>query len=122
MTFHPGGDESADCYIFGMAQDGGGLLPNVNRWRQQIGKGDLTLDEVRGLPSVKVLGEERPLLEEYGAFTGMDGKRIEDGGMLAVPCLLGQRAVFIKFTGPAPLVRAQKANFLEFCRSLKVEE
>ena len=87
-----------------------------------MGNETLTEDALASLPRVKVLGAERAVVEAYGAYTGMDGKRIEDGGMLAVACLLGPRSLFVKFVGPAPVVRAEKDNFLAFCRSLDVSE
>lgn len=122
VTFHPAGDKTADCYIFAMVGDGGGLAGNLNRWRRQIGSKPLTAEEIKALPSVMVLGKERPLLEEYGRFTGMGGEAVEESGMLAVPCFLGSRSIFIKFTGPAQLVRDEKENFLSFCRSLTTEK
>jgi hypothetical protein len=121
VTYQPAGNKKADCYIFAMVGDAGGLVGNINRWRRQIGTTPLSAAEIAALPTVMVLGKERPILEEYGRFTGMGGEAVEESGLLAVPCFLGPRAVFIKFTGPAQLVRDQKENFFSFCRSLSTE-
>ena len=122
VSFHPAGDKTAECYVFAMAADGGGLADNLNRWQRQMGQPALPDAAIEALPRISVFGEDRHLLEAYGAFTGMTGKRIEDAGMLAVPCFLGSRAVFVKLTGPAQLVRDEKENFIAFCRSLAEEE
>ena len=52
----------------------------------------------------------------------MDGKEVEGAGLLGIVCLLDDRALFVKFVGPAQLVRKHKDEFLAFSRSLRIEE
>src|SRR5690606_28493229 len=55
VNFAAGENGEVEVYF---STAGGGLVPNVNRWRKQVGLGDLTDEEVAQLPKVNILGQE----------------------------------------------------------------
>jgi len=122
VTFHPEGNEAAQCYVSMMAGTAGGIDMNVNRWLGEIDKDPLNPKEISELPTVDMLGTKGVLIEATGTHRGMDGKETEGAGLLGIVCLLDGRALFVKMVGPAALVRSQKDEFLAFARSLRIEE
>lgn len=127
VTFHPKGDKSAQCYISQLNGDGGGLAMNVNRWLGEMGQGPIQPDKLLKLPAIKMLGKDGTLIEAYGSFQssmkgGAAGGKLANAGLLGVACFLPERAIFVKFTGPSELVKAERENFLAFARSIKLSE
>jgi hypothetical protein len=119
VTLHPGGDESAECFIFVLAGSGGGTVANLNRWRNQMGQGDLPAEEIDALPKVEVLGRSVPVIEVGGSYTDMAGTSRDGYLLLGVVVELGSSTVTVKFTGPEGVVRGERGNFLAFCASLR---
>lgn len=113
--------EGAECYVTRLLGDAGGLRANLDRWSDQVGRGSLTDEAFEALPKVVMLGQEVPWLEMEGDFTGMDGMTHKAQGLLGVACIRAGDSLFVKLTGPEPLVRAQRENFLAFVRSLEEE-
>src|SRR5690606_21160343 len=101
--------------------DAGGVLQNVNRWREQVGAGPLTQAQVAALPKVALLGSEAPIVEAAGTFQGMNDGPREGFAVLGTLASAGDAMVFVKMTGPQDVVRAERERFLAFCRSLAVE-
>jgi hypothetical protein len=119
VTLNPGGDESAECFVFILGGGGGGTVANLNRWRNQMGQGDLTPEEIDALPKVTVLGHPVPVVEVGGVYTDMSGTSREGYLLLGVVAELGSSTVTVKFTGPSSVVRAERGKFLAFCASLR---
>lgn len=111
----------SECYIAVLGPGGGGLLANLNRWLGQFGQPPLDERELAALPTVEVLGEEAPLLEVEGNYTDMGGTEYADQRLLAVACLLPDKSVFIKMTGPSAEVEAQRDAFIAFSESLRAQ-
>jgi len=122
VTLHPGGNKDAQCYVAMMGGDGGGLDMNVNRWLDQVGAAARKPAEIAKLPTIEMLGGKGVLVESYGNFSGMGAEAKKGAGLLGIICLLDGRAVFVKFIGPADLVKREKDNFLAFSRSLRMEK
>ncbi|MBI2923560.1 MAG: hypothetical protein HYY18_21100 [Planctomycetes bacterium] len=108
VTFVPAGTTGVECYVTVLAGTGGGLESNVNRWRSQLKLEPLSAAEIAALPTVPVLGHSAPLVEIYGA----------ESGLLGLVCELGPQTVFVKMTGPTPSLRDERERFVAFCRSL----
>lgn len=119
VTFAPAGDPTTECYVTVMAGEAGGVVANVNFWRDQMGQPPMPEAEVAKLPTVEVLGRAAPLVEVEGGFTGKQGGRIEKAALLGTICLVGDRTVFVKMTGPADTVKREKDRFVAFCKSLR---
>lgn len=115
FTFAGGGE----CYVTRLGGDAGGLRMNLDRWRDQIGLGPLDDEAFAALERVQALGQEVPVFEAAGTFKGMDGKEKKDQGMLGVAVIRAHDSLFVKLTGPAGAVRAERANFLAFVVSLE---
>lgn len=108
VTFLPEGQSGVECAVTVLANDGGGLEANINRWRGQLNLAPLDKAAIAALPTVPVLGRAAVLAE-------IDGGKV---GMYALMCELGSHAVFVKMTGPMEGLRAERERFLAFCRSL----
>jgi len=121
VTLHPEGNKDAQCYIAMMGGDGGGLDNNVNRWLDQVGAPPRKPAEISSLPTIDMLGAKGVLIESYGNFSGIGAEAKKGAGLLGIVCLLQGRAVFVKFIGPADLVKREKENFVAFSRSLRLE-
>jgi hypothetical protein len=111
--------EGAECYVTRLTGDAGGLRANLDRWRDQVGRGRLTEDEFAALEQVEMLGQSVPVLALEGDFTGMDGATRAGQGLLGVACIRAADSLFVKLTGPEAVVRAEHGNFLSFVRSLE---
>ena len=120
LSFVFGANEEGECYLSRLPGAGGGLTPNVNRWRGQMGLAPMTDAEIAALPKKMMFGLEGTYVDLSGAFSGMGGgPGKENYRMLGVILSSDSGAVFVKMTGPAELITAQQANFDAFCASLQ---
>jgi len=111
-----------ECYLTILGGGGGGVHGNVNRWRDQMGLGEISPAEVEALPRVNLLGRDAYLLELEGAYRGM-GTEVRDGWALRGAILGSDRfTIFVKFTGPLEVVRLQRDAFDAFCASIGLHE
>jgi hypothetical protein len=108
-----------ECYITRLGGDGGGLLPNLNRWRGQFGEQPLGSDEFAALERVTMLGQEVAVLEVGGDFTGTDGQPRTNQGMLGVAWIGNGESLFVKLVGAKDVVHAERASFIAFVQSLR---
>jgi hypothetical protein len=108
FTLFAGAGEGLECYVTTLGGDAGGSLANVNRWRGQIGLSGITQVELAGLPTVKLIGRDAPLVECEGT----------KASLIAIASNGADRSVFVKMSGPRELVKEQRAAFLAFASSL----
>jgi len=110
-TFNVAGEseQSAEIAVSAFPGDVGGALANINRWRGQLGLGPIKPEDVAGISSPVEAGDIK------GTVVNIDAgaKR-----MLVATMPHAGNSWFFKMTGDAPLVEAQKANFLEFVKSV----
>jgi hypothetical protein len=104
------GEERANAEVTNM-RIGGGVLLNVNRWRDQVGLREITKAQLDRAPSktIKVAGRECP----YYDFTGSARR------LLVVSVERGDKSWFFKLIGPAGLVGKNKSRFESFVQSVK---
>ena len=98
---------------------GGGLEMNLNRWRQQVGLGELSGDALlKSTSSIDVTGGKATFVE----MTGTDAKAGKAaqlvGVMVQQPGQSGQ-AWFYKLMGDPKIVQAQKDAFTKFVQGVK---
>ena len=112
VTFLAGEKREVECYVTALGGDGGGMAANLNRWRSQMGRADLTEAEIGALPTIAMLGSQARMIEI---------EREGDKGdvVLGAVCLQPDHAVFVKMLGPKGSVEAQRAAFVEFCQSIR---
>jgi len=119
VTFRPEGAKDTECYVTILSGRAGGVPANLNRWRQQMGKPDLTEDEIAALPKAHVLGGDGVFLAiAEGDFTGDMGSDVQGAAMLGFVVERASDSVFVKMLGPASEVLPERDNFESFCRSL----
>jgi hypothetical protein len=105
----------AECYVTLLSGSGGGMLANVNRWCGQMGQAPLTEEDLSKLARVPMLGAEATLLElERGASSSTAPEFL-----LGAVCLLPERSIFVKLTGPRALLERERTAFQEFCKSAR---
>jgi hypothetical protein len=118
VTYTVGGGE-AECYVTLLSGVAGGVDANINRWRSQMGITE-TLDSaaIAALPKITVLGEQAPLVEIEGKYTGMDGQATEGYMLYGTVCDLDGETLFVKLVGPSGEIKGEHDNFVAFCQSL----
>jgi len=100
----------ADLSVISLAGDAGGVLANINRWRNQLGLPPITEAQLSGnFTQVDVL-DAKVILVDFAK----DKTR-----MLAAILPHGPSTWFFKMTGDNSLVEAQKTRFTEFLKSLR---
>lgn len=120
VTYVPDGAPSTECYVTVLGGDGGGLLSNVNRWREQFGMSSLGTTELMSLPTAQVLGQPSTLVDARGPYRGMDGSVRPDQALLGLVCIRAEGSVFVKMIGPPQEVEAERERFLRFVESMEV--
>ena len=107
------------CYVTVLGGAAGGIGPNVNRWRAQLGLEEAGDDEVAKLPKLEMLGKKAIYVAIDGSYTSRDGEQVDPARMLAVICPMEGNVVFVKLIGPGKGVKANEAKFKAFCKSLR---
>ncbi len=122
INFTFGAEGKGECYVSRLANTGGGVVENVNRWRAQIGQPALSEAEVGNLPKISVFDLPATYVTADGSFAGMGGGSvIEDARLLGAILTTPQGALFVKMTGPREEVIANEEKFAAFCASLRLE-
>jgi len=108
------GGAQAAVNVSSLAGDGGGLLPNINRWRQQLG---LTPVDEAGLnkivSTIDASGGKATIID----FSGTDGGK--PARLIGAVLPLGGQTWFYKLMGDADLVAQQKEALVKFVQSAK---
>jgi len=98
------------------AGDGGGLLPNVNRWRGQLGQGGWSEAELKkNAQEIEVAGGKATYLE----LAGTDSSTEKPAATLGAQVVRDGRTWYYKLMGEPALVAAQKENFVSFVKGVK---
>ncbi|MEI8386280.1 MAG: hypothetical protein WCG76_01665 [Verrucomicrobiota bacterium] len=104
--------ETADISVSVFGGDGGGELGNVNRWRSQIGLGEVDAGGLKPLV-VPVAGKDSQILT-----VDMVGPK---GRILAGWAKIGARTWFFKLAAPDALAGSEKAAFAKFLGSVQFQ-
>jgi hypothetical protein len=121
-SFSVEGKAGLDC---GITIANGALEANVNRWRKQMGLAEVTPEAIAQLPTRLLLGGNAVVVELAGTYAGMGGVQQKDAKLVGVIYQLdmGERAaaaVFVKMTGPAAAIDAERKNFDALCDSMRM--
>jgi hypothetical protein len=111
-TFKVPGTGKIDGSVVTLPGDSGGELPNVNRWRGQIGLGPT---DNAGLAAARTTVKTRAGVASVYDFTSEGDKKSR---LIAAILYVGGSAWFIKLTGDAEPVTAARPAFLELLGSL----
>jgi hypothetical protein len=105
----------ASVNVSSLAGDGGGLLPNVNRWRAQLGLAPVTDADLSNLPTIDASGGKATLIE----ISGTDARTGKPAQLIGLVLPLGGQTWFYKLMGDADLVAQQKDALVQFVQSAK---
>lgn len=115
-----GENDEGECYVTRLSGMGGGLAPNVNRWRKQMGAAELTEEEVAALPKKTLFGQDATLVSVDGTYSGMGAAAKGDSRLHGLILNINGAMVTVKMTGPKELVSSNESKFDAFCASLDV--
>lgn len=108
-------NEKAEVTLSALGAAAGSLLDNVNRWRDQIALPPITESDLAKISSeIKIQDQAAQWVDLTG-----EGDPAPAQAILAVVIPQGERTLFVKMMGNGQLVRAQKAAFEQFVRSLQ---
>ncbi len=98
------------------AGEGGGVVGNVNRWRQQLGLGELPVDEVNKLvQTLPVAGGQAQWVD----LSGTDSRTGLKARLLGVIVPQAGQTWFYKLMGDDSVVAREKDAFLKFVQSAR---
>ena len=116
ITYLVGSAGESECYVTLLGGSGGGMLANINRWCGQLGQAPLAQADLDKLEQIEMLGTQATLVElERGASSSNSPEYL-----LGAVCLLPERSVFVKMTGPRALLERERAAFQSFCKSARI--
>jgi hypothetical protein len=109
---------AGDLSVIVLEGDAGGLLPNVNRWRGQIGLPELTESQL-SVESTRIRpgGRAMTLVSFASTDALIEGK--EKKRLMAAVYSSAGNTWFFKLVGEDRLVQSAERDFLEFLKSLK---
>ncbi len=104
---------NAEVYVVELAGDAGGLVANVNRWREQI-----------GLPQVSDSAVRSQAKSGTGASGNFQWYEIINPGnpsnaIYAAVLTLPPSTIFVKMVGPAGTLQEQRSAFVTFSGSIR---
>jgi hypothetical protein len=119
------GDQALELTVSALPGNGGGLLPNINRWRGQLGLPPIREDDE---PSMRELLKPENLInvaDGRGLLVEMSSEAFDAALRRKVLVLLAPRREeiwFIKMTGPEKEVDGQRQGLALWMRSFKLRE
>jgi len=124
----PGDTVGAECgvYFFGAGQ-GGSVNANVERWKGQF-QGPDGKTAPATVATRKAGGLNLTTIETAGAYSGLGGPMAQSRGAVPGYRLLGAIVegpggnVFIKFTGPAKTIAANRQKFEQLLASFQLDK
>ncbi|MGK0218824.1 MAG: hypothetical protein ACI9HE_002320 [Planctomycetota bacterium] len=109
-----------ECYAVAMGGDGGGLVANVNRWRDQVGQPPISAEAVAALPMHPLSLRPAPFVEVEGDYRNMEAAVVSGAKLVGLIHTMPGFTLFVKMTGPTDLVDAELPRFLALCASLDI--
>ncbi len=96
------------------------VIPNIDRWRQQMGQPPITPEEAAALDEIPLFGQNAKKIVIDGAYSPVAADAAKPGYRLVGALLqIPQFTFFVKMTGPRQLVEAEEKNFDEFTSTLQ---
>jgi len=109
------GNATAAVNVSQLDGNGGGLLPNINRWRGQLGQTPLTEDDISKLATMDISGVKATVAD----ITGTDARAGKPARLVGVVLPLNGQTWFYKLMGDPDLVAQQKDALIQFIQSAK---
>jgi hypothetical protein len=109
------GDATAAVNVSQLDGDGGGLLPNINRWRGQLGQPPVADADIATLPTIDATGTKATLVD----ISDTDARSGKPARLIGVIVPFGGQTWFYKLMGDPDIVAQQKDAFTKFVQSAK---
>jgi len=108
----PADGATGDCSVVLLSGEGGGVAPNVNRWRGQVGLPPQSEDDI--------LEDAKVVQGKIGAFSvfRIANPDAPDSAFLAAILPVSGSTVFVKLNAPAGTLDALEGGFVAFCKSI----
>jgi len=111
------GGETGEVTIIDLSKEHSPLLPNINRWRGQVGLKDITEAELsKESEQLKAGDLEATYVKLIGPKTSKPATAI-----LGAIIYRENLAWFVKFTGPPKLAEQEADRFKQFVQSIRFE-
>tara|TARA_R110002095_G_scaffold179130_3_gene156273 strand:+ start:304 stop:1425 length:1122 start_codon:yes stop_codon:yes gene_type:complete len=111
------GEETAEVTIIDLAKAASPLLPNINRWRGQVGLKEISeADLPKESEQLKAGDLEATYVKLIGPETSKPPQAI-----LGAIIYRDELAWFVKLTGPAKLAEQEQDRFKQFVQSIRFE-
>lgn len=111
------GGETGEVTIIDLAKAASPLLPNINRWRGQVGLKDISeADLPKQSEQLKAGDLDATYVKLIGPETSKPAQAI-----LGAIIYRDNLAWFVKFTGPAKLAEQEQDRFKQFVQSIRFE-
>jgi hypothetical protein len=107
------GEAEAAVNVSELDGNGGGLVPNLNRWRKQLGQPAMAEEDAAKLPTIDASGAKAVLAD----FTGTDARSGKPARLLGLVLPLNGQTWFYKLMGDPELVGQQKDALIKFVQS-----
>jgi hypothetical protein len=108
------GGAKADVNVAEMGGEGGGLVPNVNRWRGQLGLPAASeTDFSKSVSTLDIPGGQASLVD----LTGTDSKTGKPARLVGAIVPQNGQTWFYKLMGDEQIVAQQKDSFIKFIQS-----
>ncbi len=116
--FVVGGDANAGTAVNVSSSpgDGGGLLANVNRWRQQLGLGPVDDAGLAKLTTSLDMANGKGVVVD---FSGTDARTSQPARLVGAVVSQAGQTWFYKLMGDSKTVESQKAAFTQFVQTAK---
>jgi hypothetical protein len=119
-TYRVAENPPLDVTVTPLPASAGDVLPNVNRWRKQLGLPDTNeTDVAKDLTAVKVGGADAQIVDLTGPDPDPNGKSQQR--MLAAIVPLAGKVYFFKMSGAANVVGPQRNAFEAMVKSAHVD-
>jgi len=100
-----------DFSLIQLTGDGGGIVPNINRWRVQLGLEPQLQHEIESS-----MVDQKGLLGMYKLINIMNNQ--DNSAFLAAIIPLGNQTLFAKLSINVSAIAEVEADFIEFCSSI----
>lgn len=119
LNFRIDGEPDIECFAMTLRGRAGGIRANVNRWCRQMSVAPIAPADLDRCEKFPMLGSTGLVLELRGTYLGMGQVKHHGWGLIGVICPQEDRTVFVKMTGPADAIAAQRESLVQFCKSLR---
>ena len=110
-------NQQVEITIIDLAAQAGSLLPNINRWRGQVGLAEVDQQQMESQLKEMAVGDVQGSFVTLQAPEGAEKQQT----ILGVIAVRGARSWFIKLSGDTELAKQETENFLQFVSSIRFD-